>query len=215
MPNECSNTLTIAGDPYEISRFVKAVTVNCINEETKAPETEIRILKSLYPCPAELYEVKADFTEKPEMKAKYGASDWYEWCNRRWGTKWGDYEHLIPIHKEGESIAIFHFTSAWSPPIEGLAYVSKQFSSLSFVLSYEEGGMCFLGSTLIIDGKVVSNSEGEYPDMDDYKVGDDDYDYDKHYEVLSENLAKCEQAVLAFLPKSHEQYGRQLRKTKV
>ena len=72
-----------------------------------------------------------------------------------------------------------------------------------------------MGSALIIDGEVVSSSEGKYPDMDDYRVGDDDYDYDKHYEALSENLAKCEQAVLAFLPKSHEQYGRQLGKTKV
>lgn len=213
MPNLCNNNLTIAGDPNEISRFVKAVTVNCINEETKAPETEIRILKSLYPCPAELYEVSADGTEKPEMKAKHGVSDWYEWCNRYWGTKWGDYDHRTVDLNDDNSIALFHFDSAWSPPVRGIAKVSEQFPKLSFLLSYEEGGMEFLGAVLIVDGVVVHDSEGTYPDMGDYKIGEDDYDYEKHYEAVWENLAQCEQEVLSLLPESHEKYGSQLVKT--
>lgn len=215
MPNLCSNNLTIAGDPSEIARFVKAVTVTSINEETKQEETDIRILKSLYPCPAELYEVDANFTEKPDMIAKYGVSDWYEWCNRYWGTKWGDYDHNGCDHNDGDSIASFRFNSAWSPPIEGMTKVSEQFPELSFLLSYEEGGMCFLGASLIIDGVLVHDVEGTYPDMDDFSADDDDYDYDKHYEKVCENIANCEQEVLSLLPESHEKYGSQLVKTTV
>ena len=215
MPNLCSNNLTIAGDPNEVSRFVNAVTVTNINEVTNEPEQDIRILKSLYPCPAELSEVKADFTEKPTMKEKYGVNDWYEWCNRYWGTKWGDYDHNGCDHEDGESIASFVFNSAWSPPIEGFVKVSSQFPKLLFLLSYEEGGMGFLGASLIIDGVLVHDVEGKYPDMDDYKADEDDYDYEKHYEAVGENIAECEQEVLSLLPKSHEKYGNKLVKTTV
>jgi len=204
MPNLCNNNLTITGDPSEISRFVKAVTVNYINEETKAPKTEIRILKSLYPCPAELYEVTADFTEKPEMEAKYGASDWYVWCNRYWGTKWGDYDHRDNHpYTEGESTAVFGFTSAWSPPVQGIAKVSEQFPKLSFILTYEEGGMEFLGAVLIVNGVVVQDIEGTYPDLSNFKSTSDtdEYDYDAHFEAVCDALSECENAVNIALKK--------------
>jgi len=51
-----------------------------------------------------------------ELEAKYGASDWYEWQLKHWGTKWGTYG--TKTHELGgdESPILIEFQTAWNPP---------------------------------------------------------------------------------------------------
>lgn len=42
--------------------------------------------------------------------AALGCTDWYEWANRNWGTKWGTY------HWARLSDTVYEFESAWGPP---------------------------------------------------------------------------------------------------
>jgi len=60
-----------------------------------------------------------------------------------WGCKWGAQNSSVldewPGHVE------YTFDTAWSPPIELLTTVAKQWSNLTFILEYEEPGMAYKG----------------------------------------------------------------------
>lgn len=192
MPNLCNNTLTIVGDEKELASFLEKVSVQ--HEDEKS---QYSIMKNLFPCPAELLEVTANFTERPEMIEKYGASDWYGWCNRNWGTKWGDYDVAL-VHQSAKQL-VFSYTTAWSPMTEGLVNISTQFPNLVFVNFFEEGGMAFVGTTVIMDGDMLTSLETEYPSCD---VNEDESNWDEAYEKQSEELCTIEammyqQAILA------------------
>lgn len=49
--------------------------------------------------------------ETAELK-KLGASNWYDWANANWGTKWGTYDSDI------RDARTWRFDSAWGPPYE-------------------------------------------------------------------------------------------------
>ena len=183
MPNLCSNYLTVAGDKDELDKFVQSIKTVKDGEET------VEILKNLYPCPAELYEAKADFgtTKNTHLLEKYGANDWYEWCNKHWGTKWGDYHTFI--QEQNETSVDISFTTAWGPAVSGLVKVSEQFPNLVFINSFEEGGMCFVGAVSINNGNIIHEAEGEYPNIDSDEDGD--CDWDKVTNDVQEVLDTC------------------------
>mgnify|MGYP006273164693 FL=1 len=191
MPNHCSNYLTVVGDKDELSKFVKSITT--VSEEDGE---SVRILKNLYPCPAELYEATADFgkTKRTDLIEKYGANDWYDWCITHWGTKWGDYDTILQSEfTEGDTSVDLTFTTAWGPAVNGLVKVSEQFPNLAFVNSFEEGGMCFVGAVSIINGTIVHESEGEYPNIDTDDDGDCDWDVvmDNVQDVMDTCIGHC------------------------
>lgn len=61
--------------------------------------------------------------EIAELKAKYGASNWYDWQIAKWGTKWGAYETKVQELGGGGCPVLISFQSAWSPP--GLPVLRK------------------------------------------------------------------------------------------
>ena len=88
MPNECMNTLGIMGKKEDVEAFVKFVTTE---------NNEIKLFNSLIPMRKELNDAQspvntANKGKDTELVSKYGADNWYDWCNNNWGTKWGDYE---------------------------------------------------------------------------------------------------------------------------
>lgn len=170
MPNDCSNNLYVWGDEEALQKFVEDITV----------DGRIQILRSLYPCPTELYDTVAGFigTDKAEEHriqqeanvAKYGHKDWYDWCCANWGTKWGDYDTGMG----GEDIGYrsFYFNSAWAPPEKAFEHISTLYPNFKFVLSYDEQGMGFAGASSYHDGQWHSSFtenitiEGSFEDTD-------------------------------------------------
>jgi hypothetical protein len=80
--------------------------------------------------------------------APYSPDNWYDWNVRNWGTKWDvavspdeafpdtrmeDYE----VSGDFASV-MYHFQTAWSPPIEALQELSKQYPDVCFTYRYEE-----------------------------------------------------------------------------
>lgn len=89
----------------------------------------------------------------------YGFRTWYEWCNRRWGTKWdinADYDYEV-----GDEVFTSRFDSAWSPPVAAFEHISTLFPSLSFTLEYFEEGCDFMGIVKLEDGEIVGQAEGQ------------------------------------------------------
>ncbi|CAB4145163.1 hypothetical protein UFOVP1217_4 [uncultured Caudovirales phage] len=167
MPNLCSNYLQVTGDDKEVMRFHDAITKG----EMKDYE-QFRILDNLLPTPKELQDTpKGSFGESDKQKtmeeqnkaniAKFGYKDWYDWNCANYGSKWSDYEGVINTYEAGLLDVVF--MSAWSPIIQGMVHVSREFPKLNFILTYEEGGMGFMGGVAIRDGEILSSVEGEYP----------------------------------------------------
>ena len=187
MPNLCTNNLLVTGDQKEVKRFHDAITKG----EMKDYE-QFRILDNLLPTPKELQDTpKGSFGESDKQKqkeeqnkaniAKFGYADWYDWNCANYGSKWSDYEGVINDYKAGSLDVVF--MSAWSPITQGIIHVSKQFPKLNFLLTYEEGGMAFLGGSAIKAGELLNDIEGEYPSM-----SSEDDDYDAQYEKITDQL---------------------------
>ncbi len=174
MPNWCSNTIEVIGVSDELEKFIKAITIP--EEEVKEgyegfTGREWYDFTRLFPCPQELKETDASYgiPKSPEHEAqmksnveKYGHEDWYEWQCANWGTKWSPSE--INIFMQTPNYVAFSCQSAWSPPSGLIAMLSKLFPRLGFVMSYNEGGMCFLGSESYYDGDSLYEASGEYND---------------------------------------------------
>ena len=202
MPNYCTNNLTVTGDAKEIKRFHEAITAG----ELQAHE-HFRILDNLFPTPKELKDttkgyygegtekqIKQEEMNKANLK-KFGSPDWYEWNCKNYGSKWSEFDGMFGQISDNEINATF--MSAWSPIGEGIRNVSKQFPTLDFVLSYDEGGMAFCGGYAFRNGEIFADIEGEYPSMTVEQSENGEYDefYEQVSQVTLEIENQCKEAL--------------------
>ena len=202
MPNYCTNNLTVTGDAKEIKRFHEAITAG----ELQAHE-HFRILDNLFPTPKELKDttkgyygegtekqIKQEEMNKANLK-KFGSPDWYEWNCKNYGSKWSEFDGVFGQISDNEINATF--MSAWSPIGEGIRNVSKQFPTLDFVLSYDEGGMAFCGGYAFRNGEIFADIEGEYPSMTVEQSENGEYDefYEQVSQVTQAIESQCKEAL--------------------
>ena len=202
MPNYCTNNLTVTGDAKEIKRFHEAITAG----ELQAHE-HFRILDNLFPTPKELKDttkgyygegtekqIKQEEMNKANLK-KFGSPDWYEWNCKNYGSKWSDFDGVFGQVSDNEINATF--MSAWSPIGEGIRNVSKQFPTLDFVLSYDEGGMAFCGGYAFRNGEIFADIEGVYPSMTVEQSENEEYDefYEQVSQVTQAIESQCKEAL--------------------
>lgn len=77
--------------------------------------------------------------------AKYGASDWYYWRMKNWGTKWNaDMLEDSILEGQENSLECF-FNTAWYPPKAWFHSLCKAFQHCELKLYFYEPGMCFAG----------------------------------------------------------------------
>ena len=94
----------------------------------------------------------------------YGADNWYDWANAKWGTKWGVYEvGQWQVLKEKKcTVATITFLSAWSPIIPIIPVMdvlAEKFPNLEFSLKYSDEGGGFLGVKHWVDGHNSGGSD--------------------------------------------------------
>lgn len=103
MPNWCYNEIEISGRKEELEELCK-----------KAKTSE------------SIFDFNV-FAPPPNKEWDYG------WCIKNWGTKW-----LPSAVKQGwktrqsNNVLYYCFDTAWSPPIEFMQRLAKQYNSLSF-----------------------------------------------------------------------------------
>lgn len=197
MPNWCGNVLIVEGSNDDLKRFRDAVTVV---SPTDPSEVEYKILESLYPTPQELLTTPSgkmitddsgEFEQVcKENVALHGYKDWYDWRIAKWGTKWSDTDTYVAFEVTG---AIgFRFDTAWSPPIKAVEKIATMFPELTFILTYEELGMGYVGAFGCANDYTVDkfSEDIEFPEM-----GENDDVWDVIHEVYQKEKNKCEEEV--------------------
>ncbi len=141
MPNWCSNYIRIFGDSNSIS----AISDACRRCEGIEGD---RIFRNLIDIPAHMSEEQYN-------------KDWYD-TNVNWfGTKW-DVTYESCGFEFSENEIVMHPETAWSPPIEFLVNLVKQYKGISAYIFYSEPGVGFSGKTDIYfneDGEIVIDDE--------------------------------------------------------
>lgn len=129
-------------------------------------------MNNFLPTPLELKHVEANDTKRPKLFKKYGAHDWYQWCVKNWGTKWDVKNYCKPEVSKNE--IIYHFDTAWGPPIEFIMNIAPLFHKLKFWLEYSEPGMVFSGELKIQDQKIIENIERDGEVWPEHKYNEDE-----------------------------------------
>jgi hypothetical protein len=102
----------------------------------------------------------------------HGFMSWYEWCLKKWGTKWDVPHSQVYLNAEEEDqdkdtdVWEASFDTAWGPPVEWVEHVSKNFPELLFRIEYSEMGMWFAGYATYIDGEETESKNGKPEDFD-------------------------------------------------
>jgi len=86
----------------------------------------------------------------------YGESNWYDWHNKNWGTKWNACETIVLNENEVE------FQTAWSTPEPIIKAISKKYHTRVEVEYADEdlGSNC--GSYVYNCGELVDDADGNY-----------------------------------------------------
>ena len=111
-----------------------------------------------------------DFIEARQSfinERKHGAKDWYDWKNKYYGTKWGDYDLQIDDH-------CITFTTAWSPLSDSIINnFVKDFPDFTYEWEEEQG---FGASFEYVEGEGNLLGDWDIPDMREIEI-DDHYIY--------------------------------------
>lgn len=83
--------------------------------------------------------------------------NWYEWRIRNWGTKWELTPEACFTWTTSKSIW-YSFQTAWSPPLEAVAALSKRFPTHFMRIEFVERGMAMSGRVMYQAGFVLNGS---------------------------------------------------------
>ena len=188
MPNWCNNVVTLKhDDPQYITRAITAFKAE-------------KFFTEFMPCPPELHEYDApqrDAVLAEQFLEKYGATDWYDWQVKNWGTKWdvgwADGAELVDINT-----VVLNFDSPWNAPVTAYYALSELGFSIDAV--YYEPGMAFCGEYTTEDGDISYEIEADpewimhhipkkireaFPIVEDFTQEDEDqYDFDDDEPLL-------------------------------
>lgn len=152
MPNHCENDLYLnveyGEDKQPIADFIKYARTENFYDDGEATDLDFN-----------------KFVPQPDDLSKWekgmGMPGWYNWRVENWGTKWNAYE----IEVEGDNgwgEAVYHFDTAWAPPLPVVLAMSEKFPDIEFQLTYFESGMEFNGILRCKAGEILRQDEGKY-----------------------------------------------------
>jgi hypothetical protein len=133
MPNSCVNKLSVRGPELEVDSFRKRAMGHSPwprQREEEGNQGNLLNFHSLVPIPPEVLVAGYDSA---------GAN----WERQNWGCTYGAFETAIV--DEWESLVVYGFQTAWSPPIQLLKTIADQFPALTFLLDYDEPDQGFKG----------------------------------------------------------------------
>lgn len=117
---------------------------------------------ALYPVPQEVIDVgfsgnRQGVSLERSLAALRDKEKWidgYTWCVSHWGTKWDLSSDSVGVSKD-ENEYTYNFSTAWSPPVDWVEKVAKDWAELEFTIKFEEGGCAFAGLVTFAGGEQV------------------------------------------------------------
>lgn len=174
MPNWCQNTTSIVGPVADLEAF---------RSQMQLANNKMSFCEAFIPMPKEMQNTTSPLHDKDLSASfvdKYGAADWYEWCNKNWGSKWGDCETFVDfvVQDSGLNSLVIEYQTAWGPVLEALNTISTLFPKCIFYTFYEEHGMGFRGFHKVKNGEVRSDMVADlipsYEDLNFLLDGEDE-----------------------------------------
>lgn len=145
MPNHVYHSMEITGETEALQNFVD-----------KHFNDEHFDLNTILPMPEELEGTKSPSDEpNPELIAKYGADNWYDWKIKNWSTKWNTYDNTMDFSDKEIICAIFQ--TAWNTPENIFKKLAELYPELTFCLEIVEEGGYFGGTVDIVQGEVITD----------------------------------------------------------
>ena len=165
----------------QLDEFIESSVKKEEEELSEKGEERVFSFQGVVPMPKELQITSPAHTDEEKAQAeinlkKYGAKDWYDWCNLNWGTIWDACNSHISDEgrdeKWEEYFIRISFNTAWSPPYEYLYKATQKYPLLRFTCQVEEESNAFLGNLICQWGKLVDNTTRvDFPERD--KEGDE------------------------------------------
>jgi len=135
LTNRC--TLPLRSLTDDRKNLIKELVVNMFGGEGWAKEVFNRVLEDTKAAEEEkkekLYQNGKTYVENYQ---KYGATTWYDWRVKHWGTKWNACESEV----KGEDVV--EFKTAWSAPIPIVEQLSRMYPEkvVSIMWADEDAG---------------------------------------------------------------------------
>jgi len=154
MPNWCDNLVMIKGSKEEV------LTV----KEMLTKAGNVFSFDKVLPCPPALLNASAPNRGEQSIAfntTKYGAKDWYDWCNENWGTKWDSSDSILTVElgNDEEYQLSYSFQTAWAPPVPVYQVLAEKFPNINIFINYDESGMGFSGWRYYNNGSLVKEAE--------------------------------------------------------
>ena len=137
MPNHVYMNMHINGTDQEVANFF----------EKHLDDDDHFDFETFKKMPDELRGTKAPCEPNPELVAKYGYDNWYDWHINNWGTKWNSYDNEIQDN-------VLSFQTAWSMPEPIFKMMAEMYPTMTFEVEVVEEGGYYAGRMFIAEGKV-------------------------------------------------------------
>ena len=172
MPNWCSNRVTISGSEEDVQAFKKAVQGHREVDDASDKFFKPFSFDAIIPMPDELHGIGSPvkiMTEdeiaeylkihsdsewvignlpitqerSQELYDKYGADNWYDWCNDNWTSKWDACD--VYLDDDESDYLTYRFDTPWGPPENIYITLKLQHPNVHISWFYDEPGMEFAG----------------------------------------------------------------------
>ena len=156
MPNWVTTRIYITGPEDKIKEFedkvidmsedaekafsfqkISPTPAELVNTTSPSPKPKKMKVKTQSGEELEIEEISDCNNATPEMckdlESRFGHSNWYDWNNWNWGTKWDCSESIY-----SQEDKMLEFQTAWSCPQEILLRMSEMFPDIQFNGSYAD-----------------------------------------------------------------------------
>lgn len=163
MPNHVQTKLTITGDKESLAKFKLAHLIpedgHIVFDFNTITPCHENLYKSTSPTrrdddlarakdrgasKKEIKELEDEIKLAKENLEQFGYSNWYDFCCREWGTKWGAYG--LVIEKEEEEVLVLFYETAWSTANPIFDKLNEMYPTLTFMQHVLDEGMNFGGT---------------------------------------------------------------------
>lgn len=79
--------------------------------------------------------------------------NWYDWSIQNWGTKWNAYSAIAGKPYDERNEALFHFETAWAPPLPVIDALAAKFPQAHIRLIWADEGDDYQHRVWWSDGK--------------------------------------------------------------